>query len=73
MANSALVTALGVLTTISQVALTLSPAPELHRVHKTKILGDMIISPLVAMWINNHLWCVRMVSLCFGYVNVGLD
>lgn len=61
MTSSALVTALGVLTTISQIALTLSPVPDLLRVHRTKSTGVMLLSPLVAMWINNHLWYVLCV------------
>lgn len=59
MANSALIMALGVLTTVSNIGLALSPVPDMYRVHRDRSTGVMVVFPLVAMWISNHLWCVH--------------
>lgn len=65
MGDSTLDTVLGVLTTISNIALALSPVPDMYRVHRNRNTGVMIVFPLVAMWISNHLWCVPTVATCY--------
>lgn len=61
--TSALVMTLSVLTTITNVALIFSPVPDLYRVHRQRDTGEMVVLPLVSMWINNHFWYVAVVAI----------
>ncbi|KAL3673071.1 hypothetical protein V7S43_002366 [Phytophthora oleae] len=56
MGSSALVTLLRMTTAAIQIAMNLSPAPDMLRVHKFKTTGQMALLPLVLMCFNNHLW-----------------
>lgn len=52
------VTLLRVVTSIAQIGMILSPEPDIIKVHKHKTSGEMAALPLIAMIVNNHLWCV---------------
>ncbi|KAG7383773.1 hypothetical protein PHYPSEUDO_003315 [Phytophthora pseudosyringae] len=47
--------ALNAAAAIAQVVLSLSPAPDIYRVHRRRDIGEMAALPLVAMAVNNHL------------------
>ncbi|RLN91976.1 hypothetical protein BBJ28_00021854 [Nothophytophthora sp. Chile5] len=61
------VTLLRVVTSIAQIGMILSPAPDVYNVCKQKHTGEMAALPLIAMIVNNHL-CIfpLMVSQLFG-------
>lgn len=50
---------LNVAAAIGQVILSLSPAPDIYKVHCRRGVGKMVALPLVAMAVNNHLWYVQ--------------
>lgn len=54
--------ALSIVTTITQVVMTLSPVPDLYHIHKAKSTGEMVVFPLVAMIVNNNVWTM------YGYM-----
>lgn len=58
MTSSALITTLEVLTVVTQIAMRLSPVPELYRAHRQRTLDAMPIAPIVALWVCNHFWYV---------------
>ncbi|POM61304.1 hypothetical protein PHPALM_29699 [Phytophthora palmivora] len=54
--------ALNVAAAIGQVILSLSPVPDIYKVHCNRDIGEMAALPLVAMAVNNHLWYVRFIN-----------
>lgn len=56
MPSSSVVTTLGVLSFISNFLSILSPLPDTYRVHRQKHTGEMVVLPLVTMWMNNYFW-----------------
>uniref|UniRef100_H3H2S3 Sugar transporter SWEET1 n=1 Tax=Phytophthora ramorum TaxID=164328 RepID=H3H2S3_PHYRM len=55
-------TVLNVVTTIGQVMLSLSLAPDMYNIHRRKSIGEMPALPLVCMLPNTHLW------MLYGYL-----
>jgi hypothetical protein len=60
MTNSAAETTLGVLSFVSNFLSLLSPLPDTYRVHRQKHTGEMVVLPLVTMWMNNYFWYARI-------------
>jgi hypothetical protein len=64
MTSSALITTLEVLTVVTQIAMRLSPVPELYRSYRRRTMDATPIAPIVALWVCNHFWCVLPSSRC---------
>ncbi|KAG6592653.1 MtN3-like protein [Phytophthora cinnamomi] len=52
-----------VATTISSVALCLSPYPDFHRIHKTKHTGEVRILPMIMLCCNSTMWGLYGVAI----------
>ncbi|KAG6620748.1 MtN3-like protein [Phytophthora cinnamomi] len=52
-----------VATTISSVALCLSPYPDFHRIHKTKRTGEVRILPMIMLCCNSTMWGLYGVAI----------
>lgn len=62
MVSSAVFTVVKVLASLSSMALCLSPLPSTLTIHRKQNTGDVVLLPLVAFWVNCHLW------MLYGYV-----
>ncbi|RLN97049.1 hypothetical protein BBJ28_00024234 [Nothophytophthora sp. Chile5] len=47
---------------VAQLIMTLSPVPDVYKVHKRKTSGDMIVLPLVCMAGSNYVWYALSLS-----------
>uniref|UniRef100_K3WEZ0 Sugar transporter SWEET1 n=1 Tax=Globisporangium ultimum (strain ATCC 200006 / CBS 805.95 / DAOM BR144) TaxID=431595 RepID=K3WEZ0_GLOUD len=63
MSDSALIILLKVLTTLSSIAVCLSPAIDSWCIWKTKATVNISVLPLVSLWGNSYLW------LIYGYLD----
>lgn len=69
MTTSTAETTLGVLSFISNFLSILSPLPDTYRVHRQKHTGEMVVLPLVTMWLNNYFWYAWISPGCETDVN----
>ncbi|KAF1322937.1 Mtn3-like protein, partial [Globisporangium splendens] len=58
MAESLFFTILQVFAILTAVALFVSPLPDLRRIHKTKVIGEVSVLPLLSMWGCASIWVV---------------
>lgn len=72
MSHATLLATLKSMTTVTALAVRLSPLPDIWRIHKTKSTENVSVVPFVALFGTNYLWWVRCYASASLYKSLPL-